>query len=308
MTGGTLGGLSLSSDGHVSLDHVAIGEIKEASGTGSLDLTDCTVQHQFITAGTVDVHGTRVAAEQLDSGSSTIQLDSSSISGIARVRDSSRLELVDSSVGDLDGYGSIHLLRGTANGYSRANGSATLDWDGAIGGPFPVRVFNAAKLNLRSGSAWQVVASDSAWVDQQGGAIERALYVQQGAIATLRGGSIGFDADADQNGAIVISGGYIGRYLSARGSASIAIRGTNFAVDGVPMPYGPLPVPHGVLTGTLVSGEPISNEFFHAGSQPPHLFGLATGTIRVPEPDIGGLAFAAFFALGRVAATSRKAR
>ena len=106
----------------------------------------------------------------------------------------------------------------------------------------------------------------------------------------------------------MISGGYIGRYLSARGSASIAVRGINFAVDGVPIPYGPLPIPHGVLTGTLASGEPISNAFFHAGSQPPHLHGLATGTIRVPEPAAAGLAFAALLALGRVAAASREAR
>jgi hypothetical protein len=272
---------------------------------------DCSVAHPFWVGQEADVHLTRVSAGSLYSdGTSTVHFDSGTATGLVRARGHSAIELVDVSAGSLqtEGDARIHILRGTAQGYFSASGNSVLDWDGADGDAKPVQVISAARFHLRAGSIWQLLGDDSSLLDLGGGDIDNALYVRGSAIASITGGSVGYDADADEQSTLLIKGGHIERYLSARGSASVAIRGTNFAVDGVPIPSGPLAVPHGVLTGTLASGEPISNEFFHAGSQPPHLDGLATGTIRVPEPDTAGITLAALLALGRLAATSRKAR
>jgi hypothetical protein len=99
-------------------------------------------------------------------------------------------------------------------------------------------------------------------------------------VCLMSGGEVGGDLIADDSSTIEMRGGTLGGRLYASGSASvIEIRGSNFSVDGTPVPLGDLTASTGVLTGTLESGDPINNTFFQGG-------GNYTGTIRLlPEPS-----------------------
>ena len=81
-------------------------------------------------------------------------------------------------------------------------------------------------------------------------------------------------------------------------SSTIAIFGSDFAVNGVPASFGDLPSGHGELTGALASGEMLSTDYCQGGS-------LCTGTITlVPEPSTALLL--AFGLLGLAAEGRRK--
>jgi hypothetical protein len=96
----------------------------------------------------------------------------------------------------------------------------------------------------------------------------------------VNGGSIyAFDTSS-----VELFGGTIFGDIIALDSSNITIFGTDFAVDGAPVGYGPLSIKTGILTGTLLSGDPINNYFCHSGCN--QLFidnpnGLIT---LVPEP------------------------
>jgi hypothetical protein len=95
----------------------------------------------------------------------------------------------------------------------------------------------------------------------------------------MSGGEVGGDLTVDDSSTVTVSGGTLGGRLYARGGGSlIEIQGSNFSVDGVPVPSGDLTALTGVLTGTLDSGDPIDTTFFQGG-------GEHTGTIRLPEPS-----------------------
>jgi hypothetical protein len=309
VTGGTID--TLWGTGTFALDHVAVGAASVLGGA-QLDAVDSDFASRVTAQQDAQIRLTRGTAGDVESvgDASSVTVDSATLTGVTRARGHGTVELVDTAAGALDAkdLARLHVLRGSATGYFSAADYATLDWEGAIGGAKAVQVTDFASFALRGGSISQLLGADAARLELRGGTIENALYLRGTAIASLTGGAIGFDADADQGATLLIKGGHVGRYLSARGDASVALFGTDFAVDGAPVSLGPLPVPHGIVTGTLASGEPIAVEFFHAGAQPPHLPGLATGTIRVPEPDAGFLALAASAALAVVAAARRKAR
>ncbi len=73
-----------------------------------------------------------------------------------------------------------------------------------------------------------------------------------------------------------MSGGTVWQRIWAGGSSVIEIIGSDFMVDGVPVPYGDLTAQTGTLTGTLASGDAIDNTFFQGGYQ-----GEASGTISL---------------------------
>ena len=89
-----------------------------------------------------------------------------------------------------------------------------------------------------------------------------------------------------------LSGGTIFGDIIALDSSNITIFGTDFAVDGVPVGYGPLSIKTGILTGTLLSGDPINNYFCHSACNQIFIDN-PTGLITlVPEP--GSLALLGF--------------
>jgi hypothetical protein len=86
--------------------------------------------------------------------------------------------------------------------------------------------------------------------------------------------------DTRDSSSVGIEGGEICATLRVQDSSTITIAGTDFAVDGSPVPYGDLTALTGTLTGTLASGDPINSDFSQGG-------GSYTGTITlVPPPPI----------------------
>jgi len=63
-----------------------------------------------------------------------------------------------------------------------------------------------------------------------------------------------------------MSGGTVGGDVVADDTSTIIFVGTDFMVDGTPVPYGDLTAGAGTLTGTLASGDPINNVFEGGGS------------------------------------------
>jgi len=74
----------------------------------------------------------------------------------------------------------------------------------------------------------------------------------------MSGGSVGENIEAFEFSRVTLSGGSVGRDLVAFELSTILIVGSDFAVDGVPVDYGPIAAMDGVLTGTLQSGDPIA--------------------------------------------------
>jgi hypothetical protein len=54
---------------------------------------------------------------------------------------------------------------------------------------------------------------------------------------------------------LTITGGDFTQLLRVLGNSQVFIHGSNFQIDGMPVGYGPVTVPVGMLTGTLLNGQ-----------------------------------------------------
>lgn len=126
-------------------------------------------------------------------------------------------------------------------------------------------------LNLVDGGVirdW-VNVFDYSLFDMSGGSIGFVLFTWDYSQADLSGGSIAVDLYATDYSQVEISGGSIGEIISAREYSQITIFGSDFAVDGIPVGYGQitegtineLDMLTGTLTGTLVNGDFLNNDF-----------------------------------------------
>jgi hypothetical protein len=114
-----------------------------------------------------------------------------------------------------------------------------------------------------------------------GGSVLDPLKANDASTVELTGGSVLSFLAASDDAMVMLSGGLIEQFISAAGDATIEIVGSNFSVDGNPVPYGNLAVSTGFLSGTLESGEVVLNAFYQGDA-----LGYYSGTIRlVPEPD-----------------------
>jgi hypothetical protein len=162
-----------------------------------------------------------------------------------------------------------------------------------------------SRTAIRAGTVTGHVAADGfAVVRMSGGSVGSFLAGFYAGTVELRGGSVA--GELSTNGELVAaswSGGAVGGALVADGGSTIRIRGSGFAVDGLPVPDGPLPGQQGlacgtqVLSGTLASGEPFANDFGHDGCFDAQLGRELTGTIVVPEASASCLGSAALLAL-----------
>lgn len=136
---------------------------------------------------------------------------------------------------------------------------------------------NITTLNLLSGGVitGTALAADGGIINIEGGLVYFALgAVGSGEVTISHGAVIGNVLAA--GGDIAISGGRIGGFIRTSGQATMTLRGTNFAVDGIlvssdslwfeMLSRSPLPMSsdyyHGVLTGMLANGDPIHNHFY----------------------------------------------
>ena len=124
---------------------------------------------------------------------------------------------------------------------------------------------------------------DTSTVTMNGGTVD-SLWAQDFSTITMNGGTVAWDMGAFDSSTITMNGGTVLAGLVTHDSgALIEIVGSDFAVDGVPVPYGDLSAQTGILTGTLALGGVLNNDFRHGGYG-----GWAWGTITlsaIPEPN-----------------------
>jgi len=178
-------------------------------------------------------------------------------------------------------------------------------------------------------------ALDSCFVTMSGGVVNAALEARDSSTVTMNNGTVGSQLRASDTSAVTMSGGMVG-LLVARDSSTITIsggtvendlvayrssivtiEGENFKVDSGSGPesveYGDLSAFTGTLTGTLASGDPISNVFYQGGyvdDSSCRAWYPCSGTITLeyaPEPSpglLGACVFATLALLRRRARSS----
>jgi hypothetical protein len=119
----------------------------------------------------------------------------------------------------------------------------------------------------------RLTAEDSSSVTLSGGSVGGTVLAHDWASMTISSGRVESISNPDLTvsvlssgySSITVFGGWFRHDLEARGSSTITIIGSDFMVDGVPVPYGELTALTGTLTGTLASGETLNNEFCQGG-------------------------------------------
>jgi hypothetical protein len=143
-------------------------------------------------------------------------------------------------------------------------------------------VYDSSSIVMSGGEiGGDLSAFGGAAVVMSGGTVYDHLDATEASNVELSGGSVLSFLAASEDASVAMSGGQVQQFIYAANNATIEIIGSNFAVDGNPAPYGDLAESSGILTGTLESGEAISNTFYQGDAT-----GFYSGTIRlVPEPD-----------------------
>jgi hypothetical protein len=184
----------------------------------------------------------------------------------------------------------VSITGGSVEQFLRPMGDARVELEGGT----VARILSAgwSRTEIHGGTIVDhVAASGYSTVTMRGGTVGTFLAAFFAGRLALRGGSVG--AELSTNGELVEatwSGGRVGGVVQADGGSTITIRGSGFALDGVPQPYGPLPSQQGfvcgtkTLSGTLASGEAFVNPVAHDGCFDAPLGRELTGTIVVPEP------------------------
>jgi hypothetical protein len=170
--------------------------------------------------------------------------------------------------------------------------TVAIDPGGVIGGTGEGSVFvlDTSRVDVRGGSATTIFALDSSRITLSDGSVER-FATEGGATGLITGGLMQHLSARDNSWIEFWGGGFASTANSdiiAAQDAQIDILGADFAVNGIPIGFGPIPAnpnPFGRLTGTLASGQPLDVLF-----QFEHLYGN-TSTINlvfqqpIPEPS-----------------------
>jgi hypothetical protein len=161
-------------------------------------------------------------------------------------------------------------------------------------------VLDTSNLFVIGGTTNTLSSYVSASITMTGGTVAGNAAAQGDSTFTLAGGTLGDNLLVRETALLVWTGGTVAGSLQAYETGLMRIVGSDFAVGGNPVPFGPLAADSGTLTGVLESGQPINN-FFLQGQDPPS---TVTGTIELveaPEPAGAILGAAALAALGLVA-------
>ncbi len=264
--GGSIGfSLDVAGNARVDLASSSLPQYVEAAGDGRLSLKGVGSSDAILRVTASDRAVVRLGWLR----ATEIQLFDESIAVIGS----------GASVGEvftLDG-GSVDVLGGRVQ-YVSVRGPGHFLLDGGYVGS--LRGGNNVDIRIREGVLeGSVPSGPTGSLDISGGEVTGGVRAKGTVRASIRGGLIRGAVEARDSVRFEIDGGVIEGPLLAHGAdALITLRGGDFAVDGVPVAYGVVPVAVGRLTGTLVSGEQIDTLFEHRGH-------LRKGTILLPEPS-----------------------
>jgi len=173
-----------------------------------------------------------------------------------------------------------------------------------------LRAYGSSNITLTDGAVGSRVEADEySTIGISGGSITGEVTADEFSTISISGGSIDGFILAAMAGTVRMSGGTLGGtlgFLMAGGgqSATIEIVGSEFMVDGSPVPYGPIAAQTGVLSGVLAMGDPVNNEFFHNGaSLGINIYDGTITLVPIPEPSTASLLA---FGLAGMAAAGRR--
>jgi hypothetical protein len=171
----------------------------------------------------------------------------------------------------------------------------------SVNSPYYFRGYGHSRINMLGGSIWYLYSYDSSQVNMSSGSIGGFLLINDSSQVDISGGYIfGFgsygSSQVNISGGLIgglwtddfsqvnISGGSIDRDLVLLKQSKIQISGRDFEVDGQTVGFGeltsilggnPYNEPARYLTGTLLSGELINNNF---------RIGYDARIVLIPEP------------------------
>jgi hypothetical protein len=102
-----------------------------------------------------------------------------------------------------------------------------------------------------------------------GGSIRYSVRAYTASRVNIFGGEIEANLEGFSSARIALVGGQIRGPFQLRDRSTLTIVGSDFRVDGVPVPYGPLAATSGTLSGTLDSGDALLNAFLQGGAVGP---------------------------------------
>jgi len=140
----------------------------------------------------------------------------------------------------------------------------------------------ASTVTISEGEVGELRAYSGSITTMTGGSVAH-IFAYDASTTTVTGGSIEVNVETRGSSTVEIIGGMVHQHagftsLRAKDSSIITIVGSNFQVDGAPVPYGDLlPLTGRHLTGVLALGGHIDRDFFQGG-------GNYTGTITLVPP------------------------
>lgn len=139
------------------------------------------------------------------------------------------------------------------------NGRMNL-FGGEIG--YGLFVFNDSRAVVYGGTIGEYLCSFSnSWVTVLGGVVGGEVDAFDNSRIDISDGIFNY-VRSDGYGQLNISGGIFNNELKATQDSIMTIYGTDFAVDGISVGYGPITTASGVLTGTLANGDLINSNFY----------------------------------------------
>jgi len=132
--------------------------------------------------------------------------------------------------------------------------------------------YEDSRINLLGGRVWRALGSfGRSKVNISAGLIERSLYAWNSSQVDISGGQIQGGLTASDSSQVYMSGGTVEGAFELNNDSLLTIHGSDFAVDGSPVGYGDITSilggwwwdePRRHLTGMLLSGEHIANDFY----------------------------------------------
>lgn len=203
---------------------------------------------------------------------------------------------------------------GTAWSYCGSPGSPTVAKLASGGSAAYLQPLDSSEVIASGGSALGIIGDDSSRTSVNGahidtvsiksdarfvllaGTVSDLIFCNGNALVAVLGGNSEGPLRALGQCRVWVRAGSIASPVEAYNQAVIEFHGSDFQLDGAPIPEGLIAAPTGTLTGTLASGEPLSVTIAHNGAGD-----VLTGSIfvygRTEVPGLGAGGAAACAAL-----------